>query len=106
MPRGKRSRHERRECPAVDVCWSVRQRPVAAGTASFQWPQALDDAIAYRRARVVAPCPDCDSGLVVTRCDDHACDMMLIAAYHRVAQAAVRRSRARDSEPVGLVRRP
>lgn len=73
---------------AVDVCWTFRPRP-AVSTTSFQRLQALDDAIAYRRARVAAPCPDCGPGSGGHRCDDHACDMTLIAAYHRAAQAAV-----------------
>jgi hypothetical protein len=71
---------------AVDVRWSCRPRPSAAGRASFQRLQALDDAIAYRRARVAAPCPDCDPAPGGRKCDDHACDLMLIADYHRAAQ--------------------
>jgi hypothetical protein len=74
---------------AVDVRWSCRPRPAAAERASFQRLQALDDAIAYRRARVVASCPDCDPGPGDHKCDDHACDLMLIAGYHRAAQAVV-----------------
>ena len=53
----------------------------------FQHLQALEDAIAYRRARVTAPCPDCtDSG---HKCDDHACDLDLIADYQQAAIAAI-----------------
>jgi hypothetical protein len=74
---------------AVDVCWPFRPRPAVSTTTSFQRLQALDDAIAYRRARVAAPCPDCGLGPGGHRCDDHACDMTLIAAYHRAAHAAV-----------------
>jgi hypothetical protein len=48
--------------------------------------QALDDAIAHRRARLALPCPDCRPG---DRCDEHACDENLVAAYHRMARAAV-----------------
>jgi hypothetical protein len=53
----------------------------------FQHLQALEDAIAYRRARVSAPCPDCTAD--GRRCDDHACDLHLIAAYQRTAIAAI-----------------
>jgi hypothetical protein len=53
----------------------------AAGTAViergwFQHLQALEDAIAYRRARASAPCPDCTAS--GRKCDDHSC-----AAPHR-----------------------
>jgi len=47
----------------------------------FQHLQALEDAIAYRRARVTAPCPDCTAS--GQTCDDHACDLNLIAAYQK-----------------------
>jgi hypothetical protein len=53
----------------------------------FQHLQALEDAIAYRRARVSAPCPDCTAD--GRRCDDHACDLHLIAAYQQTAIAAI-----------------
>jgi hypothetical protein len=55
----------------------------AAERARFQQLQALEDAIAYRRARLAEPCPDCG----VARCDDHATDANLIAAYQRAAVA-------------------
>ncbi len=45
----------------------------------FQQLQALENAIAYRRARAAAPCPDCTAD--GRRCDDHACDLQLITAY-------------------------
>jgi len=51
----------------------------------FQHLQALQDAIAYRRARVTAPCPDCTAN--GQKCDDHACDLNLIAAYQQTAIA-------------------
>jgi hypothetical protein len=54
----------------------------------FQHLQALEDAIAYRRARVTAPCPDCTAS--GHRCDDHACDLDLIADYQQTAMAAIR----------------
>src|SRR5258708_7197243 len=53
----------------------------------FQRLQALEDAIAYRRARVTAPCPDCTAS--GRTCDDHACDLQLIAAYQQTAIAAI-----------------
>jgi hypothetical protein len=53
----------------------------------FQHLQALEDAIAYRRARVTAPCPDCTAS--GHRCDDHACDLNLIADYQQTAMAAI-----------------
>jgi hypothetical protein len=49
--------------------------------------QAYEDAIAYRRARLAAPCPDCGP----TRCDDHTTDVDLITWYeqgHRRTLAA------------------
>jgi hypothetical protein len=53
----------------------------------FQQLQALEDAIAYRRARVTAPCPDCTAS--DRTCDDHACDLNLIADYQQTAMAAI-----------------
>jgi hypothetical protein len=53
----------------------------------FQHLQALEDAIAYRRARVSAPCPDCTAS--GQKCDDHACDLNLIAAYQQTAIATI-----------------
>jgi hypothetical protein len=53
----------------------------------FQYLQALEDAIAYRRARVTAPCPECTA--IGHRCDDHACDLDLIADYQQTAMAAI-----------------
>jgi hypothetical protein len=43
--------------------------------------QALEDAIAYRSARLAEPCPDCGP----VRCDDHATDANLITVYWRDA---------------------
>jgi hypothetical protein len=67
----------------------------------FQHLQALQDAIAYRRARVTAPCPDCTA--IGHRCDDHACDLDLIADYQQAAIAAIRDvpSRIDASQPCG-----
>jgi hypothetical protein len=54
----------------------------------FTLLQALEDAIRYRRVRVAHPCPDCWPG--PDRCDDHACDLALIADYHSMASAVDR----------------
>jgi hypothetical protein len=54
-----------------------------AERARFQHLQALEDAIAYRSARLAAPCPDCGPA----RCDDHATDTTLITAYRLTASA-------------------
>jgi hypothetical protein len=80
----------------------------------FQHLQALEDAIAYRRARATAPCPDCTAS--GHRCDDHACDLDLIADYQQTAMApsgtcpagstpaspAVPRLAAPGDDPAGL----
>jgi hypothetical protein len=47
--------------------------------------QALEDAIAYRRARIAVPCAGCRAAGAGNRCDDHACDLDLIAGYQRAA---------------------
>lgn len=52
----------------------------------FQRLQALEDAIAYRRARVTAPCPDCALAAPGRKCDDHARDLELIAEYQASAR--------------------
>jgi hypothetical protein len=49
--------------------------------ARFRQAQAYEDAIAYRRARLTAPCPACGPA----RCDAHAADAALIRAYQRAA---------------------
>jgi hypothetical protein len=51
----------------------------------FQRLQALEDAIAYRRARVTAPCPCCAPAAPGRKCDDHARDLELIAEYQASA---------------------
>jgi hypothetical protein len=58
-------------------------RLAPAERARFQHLQALEDAIAYRTARLAAPCPHCGPD----RCDDHATDTGLIAAYRLTAAA-------------------
>jgi hypothetical protein len=51
----------------------------------FQELQGLDDAIAFRMARLTQPCPDCD--LAEDRCDDHSCDVALVDGYRQRAVA-------------------
>jgi hypothetical protein len=54
--------------------------------ARFQRLQALEDAIAYRRARVTAPCRYCALAAPGRKCDDHARDLELIAEYQASAR--------------------
>ena len=49
----------------------------------FQRLQAFEDAVAYRQARVDAPCPDCGPAASGRRCDDHGRDLDLIGGYRR-----------------------
>jgi hypothetical protein len=60
----------------------------------FQRLQALEDAIAYRRARVSGPCPHCGPAPLGRKCDDHARDLELIAEYQ--ASAGHHQSASRD----------
>lgn len=61
---------------------AVRQR------AGFQRLQALEDAIAYRAARLAALCPACGHLPGDQRCDEHARDLELIDEYWAAATAA------------------
>jgi hypothetical protein len=54
--------------------------------------QGLDDAIAFRSARLAGRCADCPPG---GRCADHASDERLIAAYRQRHAAALREFLAR-----------
>jgi hypothetical protein len=63
------------------------RRRWAVQRARFQHLQALEDAVAYRLARLAAPCADCGRVPDGGRCDDHACDLDLIAGYQRTARA-------------------
>jgi hypothetical protein len=54
---------------------------------SFQHLQALEDAIDYRTARLVLPCPSCSSDGADNKCDEHAVDVNLVAAYRRTAKS-------------------
>jgi hypothetical protein len=54
--------------------------PILATRHPFRLMQALEDAVVFRRARSTTPCADCidtPGGW----CDDHACDLDLIAGY-------------------------
>jgi hypothetical protein len=53
----------------------------------FRQLQALEDAVNYRLARLMAVCPRCVPG--GERCDEHACDVELVAGYLAAAQAVV-----------------
>lgn len=65
---------------------------------SFAHLQALDDAIRYRSARLRTACRKCRPD---APCDDHACDLNLLEAYHRLAQGAVAELRRVRQPPVG-----
>src|ERR1700722_10004854 len=51
--------------------------------------QALEDAVNFRLARLMTPCPRCEPVPGGARCDEHACDVALIAGYLEVAQATM-----------------
>lgn len=55
----------------------------------FQRLQALEDAIAYRRARLSAPCAECEAAGPGRKCLDHARDADLIAEYLQAVQSSV-----------------
>jgi hypothetical protein len=82
----------RRAVPAG--AWPPRGRMTVADTRVergwFQRLQAYEDAIAYRRARVAAPCPDCGNGTADGLCDEHARDVELIAEYRQTLQRSAR----------------
>ncbi|HEY4851039.1 MAG TPA: hypothetical protein VII22_09585 [Streptosporangiaceae bacterium] len=87
----------RAAAPALDgIARDQHQGITATVQADCQHLQALEDAIAYRRARVTAPCPDCTAS--GQKCDDHACDLDLIDAYQQTAIAILDTS----SESAGL----
>ena len=78
------SDHTAPAVPALDDIARDQHRDITV-QAECQRLQALEDAIAYRRARVSAPCPDCTASGHM--CDDHACDLNLIAAYQQTVIA-------------------
>lgn len=51
----------------------------------FRELQALEDAVNYRMARLAVPCVRCKSA-AGGRCDEHACDVALIAGYLQAAE--------------------
>ena len=52
--------------------------------------QALEDAIKYRQARLAMPCLQCRRLTAGVRCDEHACDVALIAGYWQAARSVIR----------------
>jgi hypothetical protein len=54
----------------------------------FRQLQAIEDAIAFRAARARACCHDCDQAAEGI-CDDHACDVTLVAGYEQDALALI-----------------
>jgi hypothetical protein len=59
----------------------------------FRLLQAYEDAVAYRTARLATPCLNCGP----QRCDEHAVDASLIAAYRRAAAVSCRAIPARSA---------
>jgi len=55
----------------------------------FRELQALEDAVNYRLARLMVPCAQCELRPAGDRCDEHACDVALIAGYLEAAQATM-----------------
>ena len=51
--------------------------------------QALEDAVNFRLARLMALCPRCEPVAGGDRCDEHACDVALIAGYLEAAHATM-----------------
>jgi hypothetical protein len=51
--------------------------------------QALEDAVNFRLARLMAPCSRCDPIAGGVRYDEHACDVALIAGYLEAAHATM-----------------
>ena len=58
----------------------VIEKPDAGDRRLFRLAQALEDAIVFRRARAGTYCAEC-ARMPDGRCDDHACDLNLIAGY-------------------------
>ena len=70
----------------VTACARAPGPPSPGMRCLFRNLQALGDAIAYRRARITAQCPDCRED---ARCDDHGQDVALIAEYHQDATVVI-----------------
>jgi hypothetical protein len=75
-----------------------RQRPGVGERRQFQRLQAFEDAIAYRRARVTAPCRGCAVAEPGQKCDDHARDLELIDEYVHEIERQVRILDARTAD--------
>jgi hypothetical protein len=78
--RGRLAIYDRRLRALLDV--------VTAAPAPYnrlQRLQALEDALKYRRARIIEPCADCDA-VPAGRCDDHGRDVDLIGEYEQAAR--------------------
>lgn len=54
----------------------------------FRELQALEDAVNYRLARLMAACLKCELD-ARGRCDEHACDVALIAGYLEAAHTTM-----------------
>jgi hypothetical protein len=70
----------------ASVITDVYGEAVSDDRCLFRLAQALQDAIVLRRARAGTYCHDCDQA-PSGRCDDHACDVDLIARYEDDARA-------------------
>jgi hypothetical protein len=86
--------HEAGTTSTGQATYGPHRRPTARERCLFQRMQAFEDAIAYRRARGKAPCPDCAAAEPGEKCDDHACDLGLIDGY---AQEIERSASALDA---------
>ncbi len=55
----------------------------------FRQLQALEDAVNYRLARLAVPCLRCKAVAAGGWCDEHACDVALIAGYLQAAESVM-----------------
>lgn len=78
--RGRLATYERRLRALLDVVIAA-----PAPHHRLQRLQALEDALRYRRARIIEPCADCDA-VPAGRCDDHGRDVDLIGEYEQAAR--------------------
>jgi len=102
--RGVPARQPPARATTPEACFVATSRHQDPRT--FQRLQALEDAICYRTARLAEPCGACGPA-DETRCDEHACDLSLIAAYQRSFKdlagsmtAARERARAAHRKPL------
>jgi hypothetical protein len=73
--------HEAGVSSTRQTTYTQHRRPSVSDRRQFRRMQAFEDAIAYRRARVAAPCTDCVTTEPDEKCDDHARDLELINEY-------------------------